>query len=153
MDTQPYPVNIRTYRHASPQLGWGADAINCKASAYKLEQIMAPAYSTTSTTKATCNGNLDPPSCLTEYTGKCNDTVIGEFVRDICPVMCGTCDTCNSACIPKGVKRKDGQPDCCTEGQKTLKCPGPAHYQCGAHTLQNNQTTNVGGAKPAVKVV
>ena len=37
----------------------------------------------------------------------------------------------NGGCIPKGMKRKVGQPDCCTEGHTTLKCPRPAHYQCG----------------------
>ena len=50
---------------------------------------------------------------------------------------------CNEGCIPKGVKRKDGQPDCCTEGTKTLKCPEPAHYHCGAHALRPNQTAAV----------
>lgn len=83
----------------------------------------------------TCNGKIDPAQCLSKYGGKCSDIVIGELVRENCPLMCGTCNTCSSACIPKGVKRKDGQNDCCTEGRKTLKCPGPAHYQCGAHTL------------------
>eukprot|EP00729_Bicosta_minor_P021143 gene21143-1575_t len=39
--------------------------------------------------------------------------------------------TCNSGCIPEHVKLKEGKPDCCTEGHETLKCPRPAHYQCG----------------------
>ena len=39
---------------------------------------------------------------------------------------------CNAGgCIPQGQKRKDGQRDCCTEGRESLKCPGPAYYQCG----------------------
>merc|ERR1719345_334543 len=67
-------------------------------------------------------------------------------------------DMCNNGgCIPKGVKRKDGQSDCCTEGRKTLKCPGPAHYKCGPHSMDTalfNRTANatataaVGSAKP-----
>lgn len=42
---------------------------------------------------------------------------------------------CNVFCIPQGVKRKDGQPACCTEGRATSKCPGPANYLCGSDTL------------------
>eukprot|EP00729_Bicosta_minor_P003516 gene3516-21847_t len=38
---------------------------------------------------------------------------------------------CNSGCIPEHVKLKEGKPDCCTKGHETLKCPRPAHYQCG----------------------
>merc|ERR1712166_1594490 len=45
----------------------------------------------------------------------------------------GTTNTCNAGCIPEHVKRKDGQPLCCTEGQESWKCPRPAHYQCGQH--------------------
>jgi len=97
--------------------------------------IITTTTTTVTTTTPTCNGKIDPAQCLSEYGGKCTDIAIGELVRENCPVMCGTCDTCSSACIPKGVKRKDGQNDCCTEGRKALKCPGPAHYQCGAHTL------------------
>jgi len=107
-------------------LYWSSKA-DCEDGAKKLQLI--------TTTTPTCNGKIDPAQCLSEYGGKCNDIVIGQLVRENCPVMCGTCNMCSSACIPKGVKRKDGQNDCCTEGRKTLKCPGPAHYQCGAHTL------------------
>ena len=32
---------------------------------------------------------------------------------------------CNALCIPKGVKRKAGQPSCCSEGKVSFKCPGP----------------------------
>jgi hypothetical protein len=40
--------------------------------------------------------------------------------------------TCNAGCIPKGLKKKDGEHLCCTGGSASLfKCPGPAHYQCG----------------------
>ena len=53
---------------------------------------------------------------------------------------------CNQGCIPKGMKRKAGQPDCCTEGTKTLKCPGPAHYRCGVHALRSNQTAHTATA-------
>jgi hypothetical protein len=41
--------------------------------------------------------------------------------------------TCNDDCIPEGVKRKEGQGICCTEGHKTHKCPKPAHYRCGPY--------------------
>ena len=102
---------------------------------------------TITTTTPVCNGKPDPHSCQTEYGGKCNDVVIGSLVRDNCPVMCGTCDTCNQGCIPEGVKQKDGQPDCCTEGAKSLKCPGPAHYHCGVHALRSNQTAATAKAK------
>ena len=98
---------------------------------------------------ADCNGRPDPPSCLTEYAGKCNDVVIGNLVRENCPVMCSTCDMCNQGCIPKGMKRKAGQPDCCTEGRKSLKCPGPAHYRCGVHLLRSNQTVHTATAASA----
>ena len=40
--------------------------------------------------------------------------------------------TCSAGCIPKHIKLKAGRPLCCTEGHETLKCPGPAHYLCGA---------------------
>eukprot|EP00729_Bicosta_minor_P020501 gene20501-17153_t len=39
--------------------------------------------------------------------------------------------TCNAGCIPEHVKLKEGRPNCCNEGHETLKCPSPAHYQCG----------------------
>jgi len=41
-------------------------------------------------------------------------------------------DTCNAGCIPEHVHLKDGQPLCCTQGQKASDCPRPAHYKCGA---------------------
>jgi len=104
---------------------------------------------TITTTTPVCNGRPDPPSCQTEYAGKCNDVVIGSLVRENCPVLCGTCDVCNQGCIPKDTKRKDGQPDCCTEGRESLKCPGPAHYHCGVHALRSNQTAHTATAASA----
>ena len=69
-------------------------------------------------------------------------------------------DTCNNGgCIPEGMKKKVGQPDCCTQGHESLKCPRPAHYRCGAHSMDTavfNRTANettvaaaVGSAKPS----
>lgn len=46
---------------------------------------------TVTTTTPTCNGKIDPAQCLSEYSGKCTDIVIGELVRGNCPVMCDTC--------------------------------------------------------------
>ena len=38
-----------------------------------------------------CNGGEDPPACRTEFSGKCDDPIVGENVRDKCKVECGTC--------------------------------------------------------------
>lgn len=51
---------------------------------------------TPATTKRTCNGNSDPPSCdimKVEYQDKCTEaqSYIGKLVRAKCPVLCNTC--------------------------------------------------------------
>lgn len=62
---------------------------------------------------------------------------IGAIIENVCSPECAAPPKamCNSAGIPKRVKRKVGQDECCTEGREELAtCPGPAHYHCGAHT-------------------
>ena len=118
------------------QIGWSSKA-NCTNGIKALMDVFA------------CNGRPDPPSCQAEDDSKCWASSTGAAVRETCPVLCGTCDMCNAACIPEGVKRKDGQPDCCTEGAKTSKCPGPAHYHCGVHALRSNQTAHTATAASA----
>ena len=66
--------------------------------------------------------------------------VLGSAAADAAPVEVtplvarhnSTRGECNAGCVPKDVKKKDGQPLCCTEGRSTFACPGPARYQCGS---------------------
>ena len=68
---------------------------------------------------------------------RCNDFLLwrlpysGLCVNAYCSTSATSPSTCNDGCIPEGVKRKEGQEVCCTEGRTTHKCPKPAHYQCG----------------------
>ena len=61
--------------------------------------------------------------------------------------------TCNSGCIPEHVKLKDGQPLCCRQGHKSLKCPRPAHYQCGPHSMDTAVFDRTANATAAAAVV
>eukprot|EP00729_Bicosta_minor_P006851 gene6851-17222_t len=40
--------------------------------------------------------------------------------------------TCNAGCIPEHLKLKHGKAGCCSKGHESLKCPRPAHFECGS---------------------
>ena len=57
---------------------------------------------------ALCNGAKDPPSCRTDYAGKCADPIVGENVRDTCRVEC---DTCVPIVVPGEFQESSSPPD------------------------------------------
>ena len=53
--------------------------------------MLAEKITANGTAPTLCNGVEDLAGCLTEYSSKCSDVVVGEAVRRNCPGMCGTC--------------------------------------------------------------
>jgi hypothetical protein len=74
--------------------GCGLDASKCGTLVYGMATVTetCPILCNACTAAvALCNGAEDPPYCRTEYAGKCADPIVGENVRGMCKVECGTC--------------------------------------------------------------
>lgn len=87
------PASTRACPDMDPP-GCGLDASKCGTRVYEMANVTetCPLLCNACTAVvALCNGAEDPPACRTEYAGKCADPIVGESVRGVCKVECGTC--------------------------------------------------------------